>query len=267
MQERYADGLHIDSDAIDAITKTPKGASPHTQAIAGVGRSLERVYGPLPPWYAELTTEVVEYASEVASRVYDGGGDTVLDIHLLFNLARRLQSRFDGHLRRSRKLRDILTPYAVVFTHCLRILEVVPLFGGDRIDWHDDEEVELFWRQTWEKVEYAEGETLLQRTAELAEQCPLEFEAPVRGDAYKLFLAFAYHLQVEQGEDTDILLPEHLVGEYLARSHTTVNNLISTAIEDGYLQCVDPSYRRGKAKRYRFNLRHNNIKKTPVTRA
>lgn len=260
MSGRYADGLHIDYAAMIDVLEMPEGASPPTRTLAEIGQSLAAFYGPRPKWHFEVANQVIQYASEVASQVECAGSELPFDFHILFNLARRLQSSGPVSARRSPEVRDSLTPYAVLFVHCLRLLEVLPLHGADRIEWHIDEDVELEWESAWGKVKYAEGETLVERTRDLARERLITFSKHVKGETYLLFLTYAYYLQLERGEGNDILLPIHTVADQICCTHQTASNLIGKAIREEFLTCVDPSYRPGKAKRFRFDLRHPHLK-------
>lgn len=105
----------------------------------------------------------------------------------------------------------------------------------------------------WPKIVYADGEGPLELAIRRAAAMPV-IPQPSIGTTYARLMAIAFHLQDAQGVHP-ILLPVHRIGAILRVSGAQVARLIQVAIRLGHLTVVDPSYRPGRVRRFRCDLR------------
>jgi hypothetical protein len=108
------------------------------------------------------------------------------------------------------------------------------------LPWENRDELELLWDAAWKKVRTGEGEYPILRALQLAEEKPLFSHE--KNALTRKFLSMAYYLQQIRGKEP-ILLP---IGDDLAERLDccirTLSTLISNAMDDGYLQCVNRKY-------------------------
>jgi hypothetical protein len=179
----------------------------------------------------------------------------------LFFLAGRLKRFFSTEDQADEKVALALSPFAWVFADLLRANALTS--SKNRIDWDDDEAVEIEWLNAWANRKLPVGTSALQEAFEIALQNPLQLS----GNRYFVTIVnMGYALQQANGDFPFILPVNRKVADLVGTTVTTISASISKAIRDGLFIVNDSKFSpsAGKARTFRFNYEHPLIAKPSI---
>lgn len=174
---------------------------------------------------------------------------------LIFLLARRLQREFGVASD------DLLVFQPAVKAFCNAVVEAACYQACTGVDLDDLEAQWLEFVAVWFKVQMPEGDGPLELAYQYAVKHPFAVQ-PAFSEAFVRFVNTACYLQ-QLRDDDPILLPVKRVGALFGRGEMFGSRLVSVATDAGFLRVVDSafSYRRHKAKTYRFVYERVGFKK------
>jgi hypothetical protein len=206
---------------------------------------------PEKPEFSAVRDIALEFAKEI-----DTGN--LAEWQLCFRLAKRLRGLSEFVSKDVFELRPALE----IFCETLSTEGI-----GNFVDF-SSEAIEERWIEfldAWEKVRIPDGTGPLEVAFARAKWRRIVPTFHISED-FSQILSTAFHLQQLQGSEP-ILLPVEHVGKLLERDKMHASRIVQMLVRLGFLEVVDPnfSYKRGRAKRYRFVFDATKYKEQRVT--
>ena len=174
----------------------------------------------------------------------------------LFMLAGSLKGFLGVDDQKDEDFAFTLFPLVQVFTALLQLRGM--LGSKNRIDWFDDEAVEIEWLQAWSARKLPSGSNAIEDAFEIAKANPLQ----LTGNRYLIVIInMGFALQTQNDPFPFILPVNSKVARTLGTTVPTVGSAISKAIRDGYFVVVEHGYSAStkRARLFRFNFNHPSL--------